>query len=65
MWAYSEKALEMMGQGPSYGFLAAPSRYAREYPTSMILDAEKGRKEYSLVPECLGLLSRQGKENPL
>jgi hypothetical protein len=26
--AYSEKALEMMGQGPSYGSLAAPSRYA-------------------------------------
>jgi len=26
--SYSEKALEMMGQGPSYGFLVAPPRCA-------------------------------------
>jgi hypothetical protein len=31
----------------------------------MILDAEKGWKEYSFLLECPGLLSRQGKENPL
>jgi len=41
---HSEKALEMMGQGPSYGFLAAPPRYARYpwvRPADLQDDAEK------------------------